>query len=206
MKREMRTVGILGVSALMVSAAAWLATPVTATAGPVVTKQIEQAETQLRIALKHAEQSLAPHKVGSGWTRMHMQQVINVLQGEQGADFNAKVENPGDGHGALNYLKAAQDAREKDQVGAEVKETLSDTMGYLDVKEALSHTMAYVEEATEHAKRSIKGTNVAEVHGHARLAAGMLVAALGAAESASPVTGGLRHAREALAKTSMPTK
>lgn len=37
--------------------------------------------------------------------------------------------------------------------------------------------MAYLEEAAEHAKRSIKGANVAEVHGHARLAAGMLVAA-----------------------------
>jgi hypothetical protein len=184
---------MLGVSALMVSVAAWLATPVTATAGPMVTKQIEQADTQLRIALKHAEQSLAPHKVGSGWTRTQMQQVVNVLQGEQGPEFNAKVENPGDGHGAMHYLNAAQDVLEKDQVGAEVKQ-------------ALSYTMAYLEDAAEHAKRSIKGANVAEVHGHARLAAGMLVAALGAAESASPVTGTLRYAREALAKTSLSAK
>ncbi len=193
MKKERKAIWMLGLSALMVSAAVWLATPATAAADLKVTKQIEQADTQLKIALKRAEESLAPHPVGSGWTRIYMQQVINVIQGKQGADFNAKVENPGDGHGAVNYLKAAQDAREKDQVGAEVKE-------------ALSHTMAYLEEATEHAKRSIKGTNVAEVHGHARLAAGMLVAALGSTESASPVTGTLRYASGALAKTSMATK
>lgn len=193
MKREKKTIGMLGLSALMFTAATWLAAPVQAVAGPTGAKQIEQAETQLKIALKLAEQSLAPHKVGSGWTRMHMQQVINVLQGEQGPDFKAKAENPGDGYGAVPYLKAAQEALQNEQVSDEVKG-------------ALSHTMAYLEEAAEHAKRSIKGTNVAEVHGHARLAAGMLVAALGAAESASPVTGGLRYAREALAKTSLSAK
>ncbi|MEW6248123.1 MAG: hypothetical protein AB1555_15625 [Nitrospirota bacterium] len=193
MKIDRRAIGMLGVGALMISAAAWLAMPATAAAGAKDDKLIEQAETQLTIALKLAEQSLAPHKVGSGWTRMHMQQVINVLQGEQGPDFKAKVENPGDGHGAVTYLKAAQDALANDQISPEVKE-------------ALSHTMAYLEEATEHAKRSIKGANVAEVHGHARLAVGMLMAALGSAESTSPVTGGLRYVRSALVKTSMPAK
>lgn len=159
---------------------------------PTVTKQIEQAETQLRMALKLAEQSLAPHQVGSGWTRTQMQQVINVLEGAQGPNFNPKVENPGDGHGAVNYLKSAHEALH-DKVDPKLIE-------------ALSSTSAYVVEAIEHAKRSIKGANVAEVHGHARLAAGMLSAALGSPDSASPVTGGLRSAREALAKTSMATK
>lgn len=203
MNIEGKTIGMLGLSALMFSVATWLAAPVQAVAGLKDTKPMEQAEMQVKIALELAEQSLDPHKVGSGWTRMHMQQVINVLQGEQGPDFNAKVENPGDGHGAVTYLKAAQEALANDQVGAEIKKTLSDGMTHLEVKDALSHTTAYLEEATEHAKRSIKGTNVAEVHGHARLAAGILLAALGSAESASPVTGGLRYARAALAKTSM---
>lgn len=193
MKRERRTIGMLGLSALMFSVATWLAAPVQAVGGPTVAKQIEQADTQLKIALKHAEQSLAPHKVGSGWTRTQMQQVINVLQGEKGTDFSAKVENPGDGYGAFNYVKAAQDSLRDDQAAAEVKE-------------ALSHAMAYVEEAAEHAKRSVRGTNVADVHGHARLAAGMLMAATGSTQSDSPVTGGLQYAREALAKTSMATK
>jgi hypothetical protein len=184
---------MLGLTALMFSAAAWFAAPAQAVAGPTVTKQIEQAEAQLKIALKHAEQSLAPHQAGSGWTRTKMQQVLNALQGQKGTDFSVKVENPGDGHGAMNYLKAAKDSPQNDQAGVEVKETLS-------------HTMAYLEEAAEHAKRSIKGTNVGEVHGHARLAAGMLVAALGSPDSASPVTGGLRYAREALTETSMATK
>ncbi len=190
MKRELRTVGMLGLSTLMVFAAAW---PATAAADLKVAKPIEQADAQLRIALKQAEQSLAPHQVGSGWTRTHMQQVINVLQGAQGADFNAKAENPGDGHGAMHYLNAAQDARAQDRISPEVTQ-------------ALSYTMAYLTEATEHAKRSIKGANVAEVHGHALLAAGMLTAALGSAESASPVTGALRYAEKALAKTSMSAK
>lgn len=193
MNQARRPIEMLGLTALMFSAATWLAAPVQAVAGPTGAKQIEQAETQLTIALKLAEQSLAPHKVGSGWTRMHMQQVINVLQGEQGPDFNAKVENPGDGHGAVTYLRAAQDAFANDQIGAEDKE-------------ALSHTLAYLEEAIEHAKRSIKGTNVAEVHGHARLAAGMLVAALGAAESASPVTGTLQYVKKSLDRTSKANK
>lgn len=120
-----------------------------------------------------------------------MQQVINVLEGEQGPDVNAKAENPGDGHGAVSYLKTAQDALPNDQAGTEVKE-------------ALSHTMAYLEEAAEHAKRSIKGTNVAEVHGHARVAAGMLMAALGSAESASPVTGALQYVEKSMGWPSMP--
>lgn len=183
---------MLGLIALIVSVAAWLAAPAQAFAGPTVTKQIEQAETQLRIALKLAEQSLAPHQVGSGWTRTYMQQVINVLQGEQGTDFNAKVENPRDGHGAVNYLKSAHEALH-DKVDPKLIE-------------ALSSTSAYVVEAIEHAKRSIKGANVAEVHGHARLAAGMLSAALGSPDSVSPVTGALQYAKGAPERTSTVTK
>lgn len=193
MRSERCTIGTLIWTALMFSAAARFAAPAQAVASPTVPNQIEQAEAQLKIALKQAEQSLAPHQAGSGWTRTKMQQLLNVLQGQEGADFSAEVENPGDGHGAMNYLKAAEDSSQADQAAAEVKQTLS-------------HTMAYLEEAAEHAKRSINGTNVGEVHGHARLAAGMLVAALGSPESASPVTGGLRYARQALAKTGIGTK
>ena len=62
---------------------------------------LSKAKEQLTLALKHAELSLAPHQPGSGWTRLHMQHVLNILEGKDGADYQGKVENPGDGFGVV---------------------------------------------------------------------------------------------------------
>lgn len=184
MMKEAKTASGMGQVGAVLVVAVWLATPGAAGAGLTAIDRMEQAESQIRIALNHAEQSLVPHRVGSGWTREHMQRVINVLQGEQGTDFNGKIENPGDGYGAINHLKVAHDAL-RDHV--DPKLVL-----------ALASASAYVEEAIEHAKRSIQGANVGDVHGQARLAAGMLVAALGSPDSVSPVTGALHYVENAL--------
>ena len=64
---------------------------------PALTK----VQEQLTLALKHAELSLTAPQEGKGWTRVHMQHVLNILEGKGGADYQGKVENPGDGYGAV---------------------------------------------------------------------------------------------------------
>jgi hypothetical protein len=141
---------------------------------------LQQAQSQLAIAIQQAEVSLQPHQPGSGHTKQHMQQMLNVIQGRSGKDFNAKVENPGDGKGLTIYLESAQ-------------ETLKGQHAPSDVQQALAQTMTLVQEAIHHAKRSVQGSNVQETHTHAGLAAGLLVAAAGREESDSPITGCLGY-------------
>jgi hypothetical protein len=145
---------------------------------------LNKAHSQLEIAIRQAELSLGPHQPGSGWTRMHMQRVLNVVQGVGGPDFNKDVDNPGDGHGLVNYLKEARQA-------------LDSSSASPDTIEAIEHALAYIHETAEHARRSLKGTSVSEVHGHARLTAGMLMAARGSRNAQSPVTGALDYAMRA---------
>src|SRR5438094_10021840 len=68
---------------------------------------LTKVQEQLTLALKHAELSLTTPQAGKGCTRVHMQHVLNILEGKRGADYQAKVENPGQGHAALHYLKHA---------------------------------------------------------------------------------------------------
>ena len=61
--------------------------------------------SELEVALRYANRA---HRAESfADQQMHLQSVINALQGEGGANFDAAVTNPGDGHGALNYADAA---------------------------------------------------------------------------------------------------
>ena len=61
--------------------------------------------SELQVALRYANRA---HRAESFEDQQaHLQSVINALQGEGGANFDAGVTNPGDGHGALNYAEAA---------------------------------------------------------------------------------------------------
>jgi hypothetical protein len=141
--------------------------------------KLKKAEGQLEIAIKQAELSVGPHQPGGGWTKKHMQRLLNVVEGATGADVPEKADNPGDGYGLLRYLKEAQQSLEG---------------GTPEVKDSIEHALFYINEAVAHAKRSIKGKNAHEAHDQARLAAGLLVAARGNGQSDSPVTGGLDYA------------
>ena len=146
---------------------------------------LSKAKEQLTIALKHAELSLGPHKPGSGWTRIHMQHVLNILEGKDGADYQKKVENPGDGYGVVRYLKDANVLVSPDSEAAQ----------------GIEFTFAYIEEAVEHANHALRAPTVKAVHHNAGLVAGMLSAALGRADSESPVTGTLAFALNALGRS-----
>ncbi|HEY3197017.1 MAG TPA: hypothetical protein VGJ57_03295 [Nitrospirales bacterium] len=146
---------------------------------------LSKAKEQLTIALKHAELSLGPHKPGSGWTRIHMQHVLNILEGKDGADYQKKVENPGDGYGVVRYLKDANALVAPDGEAAQ----------------GIEFTFAYLEEAVEHANHALRAPTVKAIHHNAGLVAGMLSAALGRPDSESPVTGTLAFAINALGRS-----
>ena len=150
----------------MAGAAEPQASPITA---------LTKAKDQLTLALKHAELSLAPHQPGSGWTRVHMQHVLNILEGKEGADFQKKVENPGDGYGVLRYLKDANALVKPDS----------------DAAQGIEFTFAYLNEAVEHANDALRAKTMKAIHHNAGLVAGMISAALGRPESETPITGTL---------------
>ena len=141
---------------------------------------VQQAQQQLTIAIQQAEASLQPHQPGSGHTKQHMQQVINVLEGRNGKNYNAKVESPGDGEGVTKRLKMADEKVKGDH-------------GSKDIQQALDQTMSLVQEAIQHAQRSVQGADVDETHRHAGLTAGLLIAAAGRPDSESPITGSLAY-------------
>ena len=138
---------------------------------PALTK----AKEQLTLALKHAELSLAPHQSGSGWTRVHLRHVLNILEGKGGPNYRAKVENPGDGYGVLHYLKDANAVVAPDSQAAE----------------GLEFTFAYLHEAVEHANDALRADTSKAIHRNAGLVAGMIAAALGRPDSETPFTGTL---------------
>jgi hypothetical protein len=146
---------------------------------------LSKAKEQLTIALQHAELSLGPHKPGSGWTRIHMQHVLNILEGKDGADYQKKVENPGDGYGVVRYLKDANASVSQDSEAAQ----------------GIEFTFAYLEEAVEHANHALRAPTVKAIHHNAGLVAGMLSAALGRPDSESAVTGTLGFALKALGRS-----
>jgi len=152
-------------------------------AKPVAT--LSKVKEQLTIALKHAELSLAPHQPGSGWTRIHMQHVLNILEGKDGPDYQKKAENPGDGYGVVRYLKDANASVQPDS----------------DAAHGIEFTFAYLNEAVEHANHALRASAMKVIHHNAGLVAGMLSAALGRADSESPVTGTLAFALNALGRS-----
>ena len=70
---------------------------------------LEQAQQQLAIPVQQAEIALQPHRPGSGHTKEHMQEMVNVLEGQTGKDFRRNSENPGDGEGVMKYLDLVQE-------------------------------------------------------------------------------------------------
>ena len=146
---------------------------------------LSKAKEQLTLGLKHAELSLAPHQPGSGWTRLHMQHVLNILEGKDGADYQGKVENPGDGYGVVRHLKDANAL-----VGPDSK-----------AAQGIEFTFAYLDEAIEHANHALRAATMKAIHHNAGLVAGMISAALGRADSDSPVTGTLAFALNALGQS-----
>jgi hypothetical protein len=157
----------------LLSGAATIAGGAESQASPITA--LTKAKEQLTLALKHAELSLAPHQLGNEWTRVHMQHVLNILEGKDGADYQKKVENPGDGYGALRYLKDANALVKRDS----------------DAAQGIEFTFAYLNEAVEHANESLRGKTVKTIQHNAGLVAGMISAALGRPESESPITGTL---------------
>jgi hypothetical protein len=165
--------GLLSGAVTMVQAADAQKTPLAA---------LSKAKEQITLALKHAELSLAPNQPGSASTRLHMQHVLNILEGKNGADYKRKVENPGDGYGVLQYLKDANALVATESHAAQ----------------GIEFTFAYLDEAVEHANHALRAATMKAIRHNAGLVGGMLSAALGRADSDSPVTGTLAFALKAL--------
>lgn len=140
---------------------------------------LDGIERGLMTALEQAEASLKPHQPGSGWTKTHMQKVLDALDGK-GMEGRSPVQR----------LAGAQP--EARQISREAGE-------------ALEHALAYVHEAETHAAKAIKGKNAPDIHRHARLAAGMLAAAIGRPTATSPVTGALAYAQQSVESAGGPS-
>ena len=153
---------------------------------PALTK----VQEQLMLALKHAELSLTTHQADKGqadkgWTRVHMQHVLNILEGKGGADYQKKVENPGDGYGALHYLKDANAL-----VGPDSK-----------AAQGIEFTFAYLNEAVEHANDALRADTMKAIQRNAGLVVGMITAALGRPDSETPIVGALAFTLKALGRS-----
>jgi hypothetical protein len=148
---------------------------------PALTK----AQEQLTLALKHAELSLTTHQADKGWTRVHMQHVLNILEGKGGADYQKKVENPGDGYGALHYLRDANALVTPDSKAAQ----------------GIEFTFAYLNEAVEHANDALRADTMKAIQRNAGLVVGMITAALGRSDSETPIVGSLAYTLKALGRS-----
>ncbi|HXN06633.1 MAG TPA: hypothetical protein VN944_06180 [Nitrospiria bacterium] len=141
--------------------------------------QLKKADVQLQRAIKEAEVSLGPHQPGSGWTKRHMQAVTDMLEGNEGPDFQKndsalKEEEKG----LLPLLN-------------QIQKDLKSANSPHEIDQALDGTLFFIQQAVEQAKMSVAAKSIDETHSHARLAAGMLAAALGLGHTESPVTGNL---------------
>ena len=142
---------------------------------------LRKAHGQLEIAMKYAELALSPHQPGTGWHRAHVQRAINVLSGKGGPDFDEKVENPGDGHGAINYLKEAHDALKGCRP--------------INACEAIHSSLIYIEEAIKHGQESLKtGHRRGLSERQIRIFGALLEAAHGSRDTESPILGALDYA------------
>ena len=176
----MRNTLLVWLSVCVLSGAVTVARAAEPQASPM--PALTKVQEQLTLALKHAELSLTTPQAGKGWTRVHMQHVLNILEGKGGADFQAKVENPGDGYGALHYLKDANAL-----VGADSK-----------AAQGIEFTFAYLNEAVEHANDALRADTIKAIQRNAGLVVGMITAALGRPESETPIVGALAFTLKAL--------
>ena len=151
--------------------------------------QLNEATIQLNSAIKEAELSLAHHQPGSGWTKQHMQALLNILEGKQGKDFKL-----------MNDTSKKEEDGEVLPLLTKTREELKASKASVEVIQAMEGTITFIEQAVEHARMALRGKSAADIHGHARMAAGMLVAAAGRSSTDSPVTGNLefvvRHFKE----------
>lgn len=189
---------VLKVGTLAVLVLGWMVSPVVVSAEDVNEKaraSLQKAHDQLELAIDQAEKALGPHRKGSGWVRVHMQRVLNILGGADSPEytdsseysdkfeprFSEKVGNPGDGHGVLIYLEDANDALKAANAPAAVQE-------------AVGYAITHASMAVQHAHESVHGTGIKQTHEHASHVAALLVGAHGKGDTDSPATGTLTYA------------
>lgn len=189
---------VLKVGTLAMLMLGWMVSPVVVSAEDVNEKakaSLQKAHDQLELAIDQAEKALGPHRKGSGWVRVHMQRVLNILGGADSPEytdsseysdkfeprFSEKVGNPGDGHGVLIYLEDANDALEAGNAPAAVQE-------------AVGYAITHASMAVQHAHESVHGTGIKQTHEHAAHVAALLVGAHGKGDTDSPATGTLAYA------------
>lgn len=96
-------------------------------------------------------------------------------------DFNKEVENPGDGHGVMKYLKDAHEAMK----GCTPVNTC----------DAIESSLEYLRAAVDHGKKSIElGRMAGMSQAQARMAGALLRAALGTRDTESPSMGAMMYA------------
>jgi hypothetical protein len=84
-------------------------------ATPLNTAFAPGLKAQTNFAVQHVQNAANADAIGSrSEMRVHLEHVINIFEGQTGPRFgdhdgNGKAENPGDGFGVLNYLKAIAD-------------------------------------------------------------------------------------------------
>ena len=154
---------------------------VTETAFAINQDSLNEVDILFQTAIKAAEESLGPHQPGSGWTKQHMPSVINILEGNQGADFKINDASPKEGEkGVIPFLLKSQ-------------ENLKKSKSSPQVNQAIDGALFFAQQAAEQAKISLNAKTIDETHHYARMAAGMLVAAKGLSITESPVTGNLEY-------------
>ena len=188
----------LSVGTLTMLALGWMVSPVVVSAEDINEKakaSLQKAHDQLELAIDQAEKALGPHRKGSGWVRVHMQRVLNILGGTDspeytdsqgysdklGPHFPEKVGNPGDGYGVLIYLEDANEALKGGNAPAAVQE-------------AVGYAITHASMAMQHAHESVHGTGIKQTHEHAAHVAALLVGAHGKGDTDSPATGTLTYA------------
>lgn len=142
---------------------------------------VEQARRGIESAIRQAETSLGPHQPGSGHTKLHMQRVVNQLEGAEGLAFRPLPDDAPQPDGAV--LPALR----------RLRSVLSERGASPDLLQAVDQTLHVVDAAASHARRATAGTSIQEVHEQAGLAAALVVAARGAEQADSPVTGALSY-------------
>lgn len=186
-------VGTLGILAL-----GWIMSPAVASAEGVNERakaSLQKAHDQLKLAIDQAEKAFESPRRSSGAVRVHMQRVLNILGGKNSPEyidsseyseklrphFSEKIGNPGDGHGALLYMKEAQEALKASNAPA-------------TAQEAVDYAILHVSMVEGHARESVHGAGIKQTHEHAAYATALLVGAYGKGDSDSPATGALSYA------------
>lgn len=189
---------VLMVGTMAMCVLGWMVSPVIVSAEGINEKakaSLQKAHDQLELAIDQAENAIGPHRKGSGWVRVHIQRVLNILGGKDSPEytdsseysdkleprFSEKVGNPGDGHGVLLYLEEAGEALKAGNAPAAVQE-------------AVGYAITHASMAVEHAHESVHGTGIKQTHDHAAHVAALLVGAHGKGDTDSPVTGTLAYA------------